>query len=1593
MAPDRQVEKLVDEALKHKNFQPLESFLQNDVKEGSSFQCSRQFVTKLDKLFLRELDIGNVINACLVLTILHKCNEMLVFPGGGGMSVMITQGLVKKMVQWFERARRLWVETGSSRNETLIKLTEDFFDALMAVHESCKEGKFEVTESLLNHICKLASDDKINVMIQKEAARKLNLILAKIPTELKKKKILSSQEATNVMSDVASRILKGGDFDLQVSLMEVLCRMTSPAQRNELAEHWFTMTFVSSAFKKIKESEFETDCRRFLNMVNGMQGDRKSVYSYPCLEAFLDKHELLMPVDENLEAFWIDFNLGSQSISFYFSMSDMDAQDGQWDTLCIAENEVRSYTVEEKNGRKVLDLVLIDPVSIGRLEGSRVTIKFSSSLDILQATEKVYGQAKNKRPYRKAPSVVEIPVHVNLTSQECSQVLVLESQVSPSQRKDERVSNSVRHGCPIQSLTHQTPDKNKMVTPVKMKVSESCMYVSGSVGRKQGSCSSSCVLPAVSLTKVKPALQMMSSSERKREFQLRDLMMSKTSSSASSFSVQCETNQKKATAIQAQSTPAVQNVDKQQNNGGKTKLEKYNKKITLDKVIEIIQADQQHEEENTDNGLVPDTQPAVRKGNYFSPSLWSLNSCKGKTSACGSLLALQKDTNKNLVSDGASRLLPQRLSPPQRVFRTLTQKQLHTQLTQRLEEVLREQQVPDGHAAQQAKERRGSSLDHIAPGQGKEKIKMSIRSSPPRPAQQSSTDPGNASDANKQKMAHTTDSMVKMISSHYKKSAKAASPVPGAQFTIAPTNRYSFNRSWCPSSTEKTTARGSGLVKTLEKSKRPVQSLDDVYAFKEEDTPKINVKKRAKSSETSRVDSSVLSNSSTCPKSVLKPQPLKAATKNVKKNLFSDTDTDNMTEISWLKSANRKPKPKVADYSRQPVKPTLPSANSAFKSPYTPLSSPKPVKEQINPKLKRQKKVAERKENKLQAKITNSKPTGRPQRAAASTKTYKVPSVDSQSSQSESEKPPPPKKKAVGRPRKHPVPAETNGQGQKKKKTSSVDKAQREISQNKKSDKTTAQIQPYQANETSKKDCSPEDLTVKKTPSAQGSARGHKESWTAQLSSTIASPPSIERMRSNEKLSTKIRSHTTPLRSLSISPIEPEPPKLEPLRPVRDIKTPSCKTSGIKHAVKPPFLSTTTTKCARQKSPDAQDVLSPVQSLLSPSQPFITPTGMDKTTLSSPLISADLHEEQRGVMNKTSPASYDRRSIISVTMSQSSHVSVSNMALICTELEKTPASRRGNTKDEKPEFKSGPTIIYNPPSSCHSASLSEREEDSEEDKENKPPSPTQLAKKMKPRKLFKANDKHGQRNKSPNVKQPVKNQSSSEEEDEEITEEADNRRKKSYQNKRARETTKFTEDMETVPSRMKSKCRQTVVEEDAHQNQPAQEVGYICHQFTSELKRKIKIRSRKMDLYTRQSIKTFQQHMFSVRVKVQQYSSQKLEKVKQVLLGEIKSLEQDDNALRNMEEELMTHWKKQALSFHTYQEKGANRLEHLKSTFETDACDSQQNEEQIFVSEMSLMKNNLKSIQERFFKEMQEEELLSVRRGLQTLFLPDASRF
>lgn len=48
--------------------------------------------------------------------------------------------------------------------------------------------------------------------------------------------------------------------------------------------------------------------------------------------------QLLMPADEKLEEFWIDFNLGSSSISFYFSLSNKKGQ--------VPLNAIANYCIQ-----------------------------------------------------------------------------------------------------------------------------------------------------------------------------------------------------------------------------------------------------------------------------------------------------------------------------------------------------------------------------------------------------------------------------------------------------------------------------------------------------------------------------------------------------------------------------------------------------------------------------------------------------------------------------------------------------------------------------------------------------------------------------------------------------------------------------------------------------------------------------------------------------------------------------------------------------------------------------------------------------------------------------------------------------------------------------------------------------------------------------------------------------------------------------------------------------------------------------------------------------------------------------------------------
>ncbi|GAA6104240.1 synaptonemal complex protein 2 isoform X2 [Tachysurus ichikawai] len=1469
---DKQVEEFVDQALKN-NFQPLEEFLLIETREGITSKCSRQFISKLDKLISRELDQQNVKNASVVFTIFPKLGNTLVFPEGKGISLMVSQGLVKKIsMMWFEKVRKIWVEAGPTRNELFVNLAEDFFDALMVIHESCKEGTFQVTESLLHHIGKLASDPQVNILIQKEAVRKLNMILGKIPLQLKKeKKILSSQEASIVMSDLTSRIIKGGDYDLQVALMEALCRMTSRAQRRQLADLWFRMEFVASAFNKIQDTEFETDCRKFLNLVNGMQGDDRSVYSYPCLEVFLDKHVLLMPVDENLHEFWIDFNVGSQSISFYFCLADDESKDIQWDTLCITENEVHSYTVEEEKDIKVLQLVLTEPVCLSSIEGTRLHIHFSSSLDILKATKKVYGETKNKKFIGKTTtSVVKTTVQIILDEGD-SQVLVPESQGS-SQHVEKTVPSSVR------SDTYSASRKAKL----------------------------------------KPALELIASSEKRKALEIKEPLTAKLSHSLQTVIVEKESTKKQH--------------------------------IPVEKVVEMVQTDPELQEEPLDNGIVLDTQPAVWKETSILPS----PSCfyKKRISVSGSLFPCQRESSRQFRSEP-----PQQPLSAQSSSGGLSHKQLHTQLTQRLEQVLREREQQEQHPQ-----------EHFAAGKEAGLVK-SLTQTKLGTAEQSASAKGNGACMSNNTIEKAAKSMVKQINSHYNRTAiSTAAQEHAPLFNIAPTS-------------------GSSM--------------------------------------------SLSSTSKKC-------TPMKPAGHNVKKHLFSDTDTDNMTEISWLKSANRKPKPKVADYTRQPVKPTHLPTTFTFETPNIPIPSPKCAQALPKQKRKRQKKLVEEK-NKTSKNVANRKPTVRAKRTSVMTRSYREVS----DSELETDEPAPAKKFIIKQPEKPQrpgtvkPPVKRNSEvrsnkvhklvNEKEKKKSDYEKSKQKkmtatvgstkgkenvlapkitplclstLSSSiiKSVEKRTAMLRPALAplnpmfktsqavaqegkidgiiEQAEKKKETPgittthpvtngtfmEEKAVSEILGSEWSKNRKnllspvltKETWASKNTSFCLSPLSIEKKRSEEKNASLPSSPLTPLPPLCISPVGAISPPLDLPSHLKGIQASSFyKSSGgpdIAKSLSHPFVT-----------PFVQGQSAGENAELRSEQPFLHPliasTGRKKCP--SMLNSPDQEEDLSGFLNSSNKSILqtfnDKESVVSlVSLSQSSHTSVNNIATICTELEKTPASVQGSSVKKA---ESGPTTKRTWHSSCSSTSLSEQD-GSECDMRIKARH-TKPAVRMKPRKLFKPNVTRQSKKKG--SKQPIEVDSSTEEGE------------------------KDKGSVTEVRSTVVSSCWEAGLETDMDLVQSevstSQEMSYVCRQFSSEITRKFENRSRRMDLFTKQSIKVCRQHVSNITMKVQEYRFKRLEAVKQVLMDEMKNLEQDDTSLRDMEAELAAYWKKQALDFHAYQERGTERLNNLRSTIETNLGRNLDYEEQIFFSQMHLMKKDMKSVQDHLVRQMHEEELQSPQSG------------
>ncbi|XP_071429249.1 synaptonemal complex protein 2 [Pithys albifrons albifrons] len=1487
-----QFEKLIDEATRKKDSQLLEKILASEDSANVSYKCSKQFVNKLDKLLCQELDKQEVKSISTLLTAVQKCVGKVSIAGEDGIPAVIKYGLVGRMVNWFEKLKEILILRGSEKNDGITSLAEDFFNVLLVVCDSRPEGKMQILENFVLRTCSLITDVRISIYVQEEVVRKLNLMLDNVPRDAKKK-LFSTKEMLHVMSEMGRRILDAGDYDMQVAITEALCRMSSEKQRGELASQWFPMEFVSSAFKAIKDSEFETDCRKFLNQVNGMLGDKRRVFTYPCLSAALDKYELQIPMDENLEEFWVDFNVGSRSISFYVAADDAGHQ---WETVIIPEEEVEMYSLEEKDSKKLLTIDLKSPMNVGSLEGEKFFLYFDSILEIKDVTRKIFGFSKCKGASKKqTASVAKTAVNV-IFDESGSQVLIPESQLSPglkekSEKKEklnkdktQQLPGSLRTQNKNNSQEKPRGDSSKITPSRTRKVSEASVLV-----------------PGTTRTSMRSPLTFVSTSTPfKGRFKLPLEMMSSTRRSDSSATTETRTkiSCQEPSGRWQRFTLEDEIFETEHIGRSNTRNEAkvHEKKKCAKEVLKLIQ--EATEEQTLDEvfDIVPDSQPAGKGNKPLLPGL--LESSFDKTRAW-------IERTRPLPEQNGTTGDKQKPNPPLAC----------TSHPARVEDTF------------------------LHSEQTKEEAIVPLRKEAANPK------PSKAKPKSKE-ITDAAKSLISKISDRYKdKSDEKGKAGDSLGF-----NRTHLNKSWV----SKEGVQDRTLKTTSFLNVTAGRIMNDIYNFNisASDQPtikfgvqKLHVTELSVHTETTKRGNAIVDKSSTEAKGRKKTR-----TNEDKKHLFSDSDPENRgndskTDISWLHESKRKPKAQIVNYTRNKKvgKPKNTDKNCfvvADESPEPSFHMDKPKgknanKKKVNSYKKQNSKPAEKIEQTSRKKL--------PRRAAAA-KNYKEPS----SSESESE---------------GPIPPCTSKQ--KKSKTQKLMNGAVKDDKQQKAPQVVS-VEPKTG----------ENFVQKPLEKARISA-GQKE---VEISSA-ESPPSPETMRCAERMSEGdvTPRHSSSERSLDLQESPPENREL--LNSGKGISPENfyAQNKSIQSV------------CVNQ-SPEAPVTKSTFGK--KSFSPVLTETSLLSLTTYKTVSEKNSKGARLETCHNNEDASFQR--CFSDTLSLKGKLKDATKAVTTNKEElsltthKTDSGKHAKravsetgSNNEDPGFQCCFPDTLSVKGKLQDTPVTKSKEDCD------PPSPLSASSGRKAQSSVE--EPYVPLNESGPTVQPFLKQTyhsdtemSSDEAETSKEEEKKRRRRISLKPRKL-----FKRDDAVTCRVSESISTQSVHELTALQGQfwePACSTLSICQKLQKEFTKKMENRSQKMDHFNKQTLKAAHQHLTAMSYQLHECRIRQLEKFHFTLIEELENFEKDSQSLKNMEKEFLTFWKKQTSTFSAYMKNEQQRIQVLKTSFEKNIYHSVDYEERIFTSEMHLMKEDIKGLQEKLLKEMQEEELCNVRKGLQTLF-------
>uniref|UniRef100_A0A3P9CY25 Synaptonemal complex protein 2-like n=1 Tax=Maylandia zebra TaxID=106582 RepID=A0A3P9CY25_9CICH len=258
-------------------------------------------LTRLDQLVTKELRDSGFSRAMLVLKSLGILAE-----NKEDLQMLIGHGLTAKALMWFEAVCERLTSDLQRISTPLLNLTEEFFDFFLLLGQaSLPVSQLSVVLLQLVH---LTLETEVHFPLRLEAIRTFNSVLESLSRE-QRRLIQNDQNQNQMLPQVAAAVLTVGDYELQVSLSEALCRMTPRRDRMQKASQWFSIPDISMAFCDIRDADFESGF---------LWG------SIHVLKEEVDHYSLQVKQNETVLSFWLNnpimhHNVRGQTVELTFN--------------------------------------------------------------------------------------------------------------------------------------------------------------------------------------------------------------------------------------------------------------------------------------------------------------------------------------------------------------------------------------------------------------------------------------------------------------------------------------------------------------------------------------------------------------------------------------------------------------------------------------------------------------------------------------------------------------------------------------------------------------------------------------------------------------------------------------------------------------------------------------------------------------------------------------------------------------------------------------------------------------------------------------------------------------------------------------------------------------------------------------------------------------------------------------------------------------------------------------------------------------------------------------------------------------------------